>query len=284
MIRSDASGLPVVRLLLLMGLGGPVSLLSQDPRDSLVARAFSEFDAARRVPLLVTALDPGLGPPRGAWSAGVQLLAQTLIEEGQESAAAVWLRWAIRRSAEFQPDTVQFLPQVLAAYRAAQEFVGRTRTPGDTATVTSWLWPAQGIAETNGRIQAATAPLAVPVQVLVKGLGQLLPGASASVAPGSYEIRASAAGYDSVRVTREVLPGVTTVLELHLRAELAQLAPTQSAQLPLKPVAAPRRGKRFPWVLAVLGAAGAGTGVAILAGRKSNPPTTGGITINIPNP
>jgi hypothetical protein len=270
-------------LLLAVGLSGAAALHAQESRDSLVARAFNEFDAARRVPLLVAALDPKAGPPRGSWGVAVQLLAQTLIEETQDSAAAVWLRWAIRLSPELQPDTIQFLPQVATAFRAAHEFVSRTRTAADTAAVTNWLWSAEGIPEGNGRIQVATAGLTAPVQVVVKDVGQLGPGAGVSAAPGSYEVRASAAGYDTVRVTRELLPGVTTVLEFRLHATVA-LAPQPPAPAPAQPVAAPRRGKRFPWVWAALGVAGAGTAVAILAGGKSNPPTTGGITISVPNP
>lgn len=284
MIRHTVGDRRLGWLLLLIALSRTASLGAQDPRDSLVARAFNEFDAARRVPLLVAALDPTAGPTRGAWSVGVQLLAQTLIEEGRDSAAAVWLRWAIRLSPELRPDTVQFLPLVVAANRAAHEFVTRTSAAGDTAAGTSWLWPAQGVSEGNGRIQIASTGVPVPVQVSVKGVGQLRAGAGASAAPGSYEINASATGYESVQVTREVLSGVTTVLEFRLRQVFAQLAPAQPAPPPVQPVAARRQGKRFPWVLAVLGAAGAGTLVAVLTGGKSNPPTTGGITISLPNP
>ena len=141
MMRDIARGLRFPGLVLLLGAAGAASLRAQDPRDAQVARAFNEFDAARRVQLLTSALNPTSGPPRGAWPVGVQLLAQTLIEDGKDSAAAVWLRWAIRLSPDLQPDTVQFLPAVVAAYRSARDFVMSTRGTGDSVAATTWLWP-----------------------------------------------------------------------------------------------------------------------------------------------
>src|SRR4029077_9023437 len=114
-----------------------------DPRDAQVARAFHELDPAGRQQLLASALNPTLGPLRGAWPVGVQLLAQTLIEDGSDSTAAVWLRWAIRLSPDLQPDTVLFLPELVGAYQSARAFVTDTRRAGDSVAVTTWLWPAQ---------------------------------------------------------------------------------------------------------------------------------------------
>src|SRR6058998_2861321 len=197
-------------LLLLLTLVGRASVHAQDPRDAMVARAFNEFDAAQRLQLLMSALNPTSGPPRGAWPVGVQLLAQTLIEDGQDSLAAVWLRWAVRLSPDLQPDTVQFLPKVVVAYRSARDFVLSTRAPGDSTAATTWLWPAQETGERVGRIQVAAAAMGVPVRVEVKGVGPIGAGGSIPLNPGSYQISASAVGYDSMQVSREVLPGVTT--------------------------------------------------------------------------
>src|SRR5712692_9048530 len=113
--KMDAAMRRIALLLLALDLGIVAQARAQDPRDTLVSRAFSEFDTGRRLQLLVSALDPKAGPPRGAWPVGVQLLAQTLIEDGQDSAAAVWLRWAVRLSADLQPDAAQFLPRVVTA-------------------------------------------------------------------------------------------------------------------------------------------------------------------------
>jgi len=172
-------------LVLLFTVVGAGSLFGQDPRDAMVARAFNEFDAARRLELLMSALNPTAGPPRGAWPVGVQLLAQTLIEDGQDSVAGVWLRWAVRLSPDLQPDTVQFLPKVVAAYRAARDFVLSTRAPADSMAATTWLWPAQATGERVGRIQVAAA-LTVPMRIDVRGVGPIGAGGSVPLNPGSY--------------------------------------------------------------------------------------------------
>ncbi len=282
MIRDCISGVRLGRLLLIVSLAGSASLRAQDPRDSLVEAALGG-DVAQRVPLLIAALDPALGPPHGAWSSAVQLLAQTLIERNQDSAAAVWLGWAIRLSPDLQPDTVQFVPseQVLAAYRTAHEFVSHARSGDDTLATTTWLWVRRGTGQGFGQIQVTANALTVPLQVSVVDVGVLRPGASASLAPGSYEIHASAVGYDSVRVVREVLPQITTVVDFRPRS-----APV-TARRPAVPqplTVAPKKKKGFPWVLAALGAGGAGLAVALLAGHGDNQPTTGGITFTFPNP
>ncbi len=287
MRQGFVTGLGLCGLALSLSVAAVAPALGQDPRDACLAQAYKEFDTARRQQLLTRCLNPSAGAPRGAWPLGVQLLAQTLIEDGRDSAADVWLRWAVRLAPDLQPDTVQFLPRVIAAYRAARDYVSRTRTLGDSATATTWLWPAQESADGVGRLQIS-AGLGVPVQVAVQGVGSIGVGGSITLGPGSYQITAAATGYDSVRVTREVVPGVTTVLDFRLRSALARVAP------PLQPpptrttaasVAAPQKKKGFPVVLAVLGAGGAAALVALLAGHKPGPepPPMGSITVTFPN-
>ena len=290
-MNTVAPGLRPYRLFLLLGMLGAGSLSAQDPRDAMVARAFNEFDAARRLQLLMSALNPTAGPPRGAWPVGVQLLAQTLIEDGQDSVAGVWLRWAVRLSPDLQPDTVQFLPKVVVAYRSARDFVLGTRAPGDSAATTTWLWPAQATGERVGRIQVAAGALAVPVRIDVKGVGPIGVGGSVPLNPGSYQISAAAAGFDSAQVTREVLPGVTTVLEFRLPSVLVRVPPKVVPPVTTGPGlgAAPQKKKGFPVVLAVLGAGGAAALVAVLAGGKGGGgggggSNTGSITVTFPNP
>jgi hypothetical protein len=279
-MREIARGMRLAGLVLLLGASGAVSLLGQDPRDATVARAFREFDTSRRLQMLISILNPTYGPPRGAWSVGVQLLAQTLLEEGRDSAAAVWLRWAIRLSPEMQPDTVLFLPEVVAAYRSAREYVGSTTGPADSFAATSWLWGAQAGGDPAGRLQIVAAGQA-PVRVAVRGIGRVVPGGSIPFKPGSYQISAAGSGYDSLRVvTREILPGVTTVLELRARPAAAQVATK-----PPPPVRSSRKKKGFPVVWAGLGAAGAVALVAVLAGNSgAAPEPTGGVIITIPSP
>jgi hypothetical protein len=277
--------LAVGPLLVLLGLVGPwAALRAQDPRDTLVARAFNEFDTPRRVQLLMSAVNPNAGPPTGAWANGVQLLAQTLIEEGNDSLAGVWLRWAVRVSPSLQVDTVQFVPAVAAAFAGAHDFVERTRTPGDSLTTTTWLWPSQGKRDSPGQLQVSAPSITGPLQASAEGIGPLASGAAKELAPGSYAIRAGAAGYDDLAVTREVLPGVTTVLEFRLQRS-ANLADQGKPVIPDQIEPEPKR-KKFPWVIVLAGVAGAGA-VAALAGGGGEeppppPPTTGGITIHFP--
>ncbi len=260
MIHETAQRRSTFGLVLVLVIAGVSSLHAQDPRDALVTRAFNEFDAARRLQLLMGALNPTAGPPRGTWPVAVQLLAQTLIEDGQDSIAGVWLRWALRLSPDLQHDTVQFLPKVVVAYRSARDFVLSTRSPGDSTAATTWLWPAQETGERVGRIQVAAAALAVPVRIEVKGVGPIGVGGSIPLSPGSYQVSASSSAYDSMQVTREVLPGVTTVLEFRPPSALVRLTDKQQPDqhtVRLQQPAEPRRKGGLPWWVKV----GAGGGV-----------------------
>ena len=276
-----ARGLRRSGLVLLLSVAGAASLRGQDPRDPLVQRAFNEFDAGRRAQILVGALNPTLGPPRGAWTVAVQLLAQTLIEDRKDSLAAVWLRWALRQAPDLQPDTVQFLPSVVAAVRAARAFVVFTKSPQDSGAATTWQWPAQETGATQGTLRATAAGL-VPVKAEVTGVGPIDVGRGIPLNPGSYQINASASGYDSLRATREVLPGIATAVELRLRASLAQVIAEQPARPTVPPVEGQRKKKGFP-VLWVVAGAGAAVAAAVLLGGGGPKSTTGGITITFPN-
>lgn len=280
-------------LVLLLGVAATASAWAQDPRDAQVARAFHEFDATRRQQMLMSVLNPIYGPPRGAWPVGVQLLAQTLLEEGKDSAAALWLRWAIRVSPEMQPDTVLFLPELVGAFRSAQDYVRGTTGPADSLAATTWLWSPQTASDQAGRLQIAGAETQ-SIRVAVRGVGRIVPGGSIPFKPGSYQIGAIASGYDSVQVTREVLPGVTTLVEFQLRTSPAKVAtrgqprprvrPAEGVQArqPQQPPSR-RKKKGFPVVLAGLGAVGAVAIAAVLVSNGGQPEPTGSVTVTIPS-
>lgn len=288
----------VLGIVVVIGAVGAASLRAQDPRDAQVVRAFTEFDAARRLELLMSALNPASGPPRGAWPVGVQLLAQTLIEEKQDALAATWLRWAVRLSPDLQPDTVQFLPKVVSAHRSARDFVMSSRGPADSVAATTWLWPKKGAAERVGRLQIGTSGVTVPVRVSVRAVGPMSAGGTVPLNPGSYdvplnagsyEISAAASGYDSVRVTREVLPGVTTLIEFRLRPPVALVAqaPEAPRPAPSAPPATPEKKKKkggFPVLPVVGGVAAVGVAAALLVMPSSDaePSDTGSITVKLP--
>jgi hypothetical protein len=82
-----------------------------------------------------------------------------------------------------------------------------------------------------------------------------------------------ASGYDTVWVTREVLPGVTTTLEFPFRSAVAQVVTKRPSK------------KGFPVMWLGLAGAGAAALVAVLAAGASEPPAhTGGIIVTFPNP
>jgi hypothetical protein len=74
----------------------------------------------------------------------------------------------------------------------------------------------------TGSLRIDNAGLGVPLRVLVQRSGDqqgrpVPEGVTATLPPGSYEIQAAADGYFGARITRVVLPGVTTVLKFNLQ-------------------------------------------------------------------
>ncbi len=86
---------------------------------------------------------------------------------------------------------------------------------------TTWRWPNGFDANASGSLEVTTADRSVPLTVTVEGRGTVEPGGSLGLAPATYQMVAEAPGYASLRVTREVLPGATTVLEFDLAPELS---------------------------------------------------------------
>ena len=216
-------GFVALALVLLSASG---SLRAQEARDQLIRSAetaYEEFETGRALDLLQAAIDPTVGPADSLWAHGVHLLAQIYIEEGEEQLATPWLRWAARLSPDMVVGRALFLPEVLAASEAARRFAGRPG-PGDAVTVTSWEW-SRGRPEAEGRVRIQPSPLPVPVQVLVQGR-VVRPGQSVTLPPGSYDIQAAGEGYRSARVTRELLPGITTVLSFNLTPVAVAVADT----------------------------------------------------------
>ncbi len=259
---------------------GPLSRgAAQDPRDSLVRQAFSEADPSSRLRMLVRAVNPAVGPTGEAWSAGVQLFAQTLLEQGRDSVAAVWLRWAVRREPRFQVDTLQFPPRLVAALRDARAFVSRNGLPQDSAVATTWRWPAEPTVESLGRLELSAGGIE---SVTVEGVGRLMAGAGVDLPAGSYRIGVLSGGA-AATLTREVLPGITTLLELRFPRAVVGIAVPPATQAPTHEPAMTAR-RRAPWKWAALGAVGAAAVVAMLAGGGREKQSTGGIIISLPGP
>jgi len=177
--------------------------------------AYDDFAPERALDLLKVAVNPALGPTDTAWVRGVHLLTQILVEANNQDLAKSWARWAVRVAPDMRVDTVNFLAGVVAAFREARAFTS-ARTAGDAVTRTSWRWVTRGSTETRGRIIAEAAGMPVAVNVRVVGGAIIPPGIGLALAPGSYEFEAAAPGYLPARLTRELLPGVTTVLTFSL--------------------------------------------------------------------
>lgn len=200
-------------LLLIALVPGPAH--SQATRASLQqgheAYDFAEFE--RAIPLLSLGLDPAAGPRDSLWVSGLHKLAHALIENGQDSLAMVWLRWAAREAGTIPVDSINFPPLLVQALASAQRFVHRGI--GDSVVVSlSYEWPTTAVASGPGLILVQPAQSAT--NVLVAGRDSIPVGVATTLQSGSYTVVARADGYQPARPTVEILPGVTTVLAFTL--------------------------------------------------------------------
>jgi hypothetical protein len=170
-------------------------------------------------PMLVVGLNPAGGPRDTLWVASVHRLAHVLIDDGKDSLAAVWTRWALRLQPGLVVDTLHFPPAVQDAFALARAFV-TAEGSGDTLAETSWDWLRRTGDARQGALRIERS--AVPISAFVEGVGPLAVADTQALAPGSYTIVVSAPGYFRTRVTREVLPGVTTVLRVRPRGLASQ--------------------------------------------------------------
>lgn len=197
---------------------------AQDRGDQIrqAEQYYQNFQTEPALINLRAALDPTRGQPDSIWAHGVHLMAQIYFEQGDTSAATNWLRWAFRTDPTIRVDAAKFLPEVLALSEASRAWVRRTESEGDFVTETRFEWPAGRIVPALGSLRIDPAGLGVPLRVLLQRSGDpqgrsVAEGQTANLDPGSYEIQAAADGYLGVRITRVVLPGVTTVLKFNLQ-------------------------------------------------------------------
>jgi S1-C subfamily serine protease len=215
-----------------MVVAGALVVIAQGPaaaqdRAELIRQAdqfYQNFQTEPALNNLKTALDPTRGQPDSIWAFGVHLLAQIYWEQGDTLLATSWLRWAMRANAAMRVDASKFLPEVLGASEAARQWVRRTESEGDFVTTTRFEWPAGPRVQPTGSLLIEPAGLGVPLRVLVQGRQVQEGRTTAGLTPGSVEIQAAADGYLAVRVTREILPGVTTVLKFNLQTITAAAA------------------------------------------------------------
>jgi len=203
----------------------PQGRIAAQDRGELIRQAeqyYQNFQTEPALNNLRAALDPTKGQPDSLWAHGVHLLAQIFYEQGDSAQATTWLRWAFRTDPTIRVDQAKFLPEVLALSDAARSWVRRTESEGDFATDTRFEWPVGRMVPQTGSLRIDNAGLGVPLRVLVQRSGDpqgrpIPEGVTATLNPGSYEVQANADGYLGVRITRVVLPGVTTVLKFNLQ-------------------------------------------------------------------
>ncbi len=190
--------------------------LGAQARGELIQQARNEFDAARRLDLLERAADPTAGALDSLWAVGVFDLAQNLIGSGEAAAGALWLRWAARHAPQWGIDRTYYSPSTVAAYERAVPSVETEESTDASWVTTTWRWPSGYAPDVEGSVRVTASNPSVPVQVTVEGRGAVPPGGSMELEPATYQLVAEAPGYETVRVTREVLPGATTVLQFTL--------------------------------------------------------------------
>jgi len=214
----------VLAPLVALSLGMPAPATAQ--RDELIRnamQAYDEFETETALGLLKVAVNPAVGATDSIWASGIQLLAQMLIEEGQDSLANVWMRWAVRTAPDMRVDRVTYLPEVVDAYEAARRMVAAS-VPEGAVTQTSWEWQA-GINEEMGEFRLRATGMSVPIAVEIVDIGPVGTGSPLRLPPSSYTVRVSAEGYLETEVTRELLPGIVTVLDFNLTSVIAASLP-----------------------------------------------------------
>ena len=213
MTRTSVSALTLTGVLLFGG-----SLSAQESRLELINQARLEFDQAAIVGLLMRAANPESEPRDSLWTVAVYDMAEALVETEADLSATL-VRWAARHGAQWAIDREFYSDAVLQAYDGAA-LAGE----GDlTGMTTSWRWPATLTSGALGTLQVTATDPSTPLTVSVAGQGAMPASGNMDLPPDSYELTVFAEGFDSMVVSREVLPGAATVLEV----ELAPLLPAE---------------------------------------------------------
>ena len=227
-------------------LGLALTFLAQgvgaQDREGLIEQARAEVAGSPvALDFLLLATDPNAGPLDSLWSVGVYDMALQLTNVGETDLASVWLRWVVRHGSEFPIDRVWYQQSVETAYDIAVEAVDSDGGQGIGAE-TSWGWSSTLDVNASGTLQVTADP-GVDLVVTVPGGGTLAAGGSVALPPNTYTIQAEAPGYETLEVSREVLPGVTTVVDFSLPpvlplavetsvlASLARISYTRAGQL-----------------------------------------------------
>jgi hypothetical protein len=141
-------------------------------------------------------------------------LADKLVLMDQGPLASTLLRWMARHGAHLPFDPGRFEPSLVEEYNRA---VSELADPDETvSTSTTWEWPQEFEIDSEGSVQATGPSHVGPVLVALEGTDPEEAGGSVSLSPGTHSLVLFAEGFEPANVIREVLPGVTTVLNPEL--------------------------------------------------------------------
>ncbi len=204
--------------------------------------AYENVDPDRALQLARAALDPVFGAPDTVWVRALHLLAQVLVENGNEPDARTWARWGMRQNPGMRIDTVNYLAGVVTVMREARTYTAN-RTDSDDLTRMTFTWPARTSTATQGTLRLNPSPNPTGLRVTVfnapptaggargTAISQLVAGPGLALPPGSYDIEVTATGFLPARVTREVLPGATVTLAFQLTSSAVITATISDAAL-----------------------------------------------------
>jgi hypothetical protein len=199
-------------------LGTGAATVDAQDRAALIEQARATADESVRRDLFVEAANPVA--PDSLWSVAVFELARIMRDLGDDDGSAVWMRFALRHGqwdidrAYFAPSLVTFFDQIAASAAVGDETIPE-------GTTTTWTWPDGFSADDAGSLEISSPDGDADVTVAVEGQGDVAGGSSLELPPGTYELTATAEGYEPASLTREVLPGAETVVSLELLPILA---------------------------------------------------------------
>ncbi len=207
---------------------GPTTEQCPNPRDRdcaarvqkirIAFQAYDNFLTGDAVRLLTDAMSlSSVSGVDSTWAAGLYLLAQCYLEEGNATAAATWLRWGWRFGGMLSDaplaDTALFLPEVMELSAEAAQFVASTEAFSPTIRPHfRWVRVADGTIDTLGLLEMGIRPrTGGSVEVLIDDRPWQAVS-STMLAAGSHRLTMSLEGGPPVQYTFEVVPGLTTIV------------------------------------------------------------------------
>ncbi|HEX9691777.1 MAG TPA: hypothetical protein VGA22_06750 [Gemmatimonadales bacterium] len=167
-----------------------------------------ELEPDSAIKLLRRGLNP-VGLPAAIWAEGVQSLVQILEENGSQSEARAWARWAVHRQPGLALTSVNLGDRARSLFTDARAAIQADSLSGPATVSHDWAWPI-GIAPAGpGTVEFVILPVGVQAGVLVLGAGPV-PEGGLPAGAGIYDAVVTGPAFDTVRVRLEVLPGVTT--------------------------------------------------------------------------